>query len=74
MAISVAARIAELNSLLDCAQLSVSRLDSLNGARNPFDSVAEIASLNDWLKRALVQTDKLSKHYGAQMKRKAGAK
>jgi hypothetical protein len=67
---SVHARLVEIENLLRAAHCSVSRLDSLDGARNPFDSLAENASLHDWLKRAIAQADKLTAHFSNQATRK----
>jgi hypothetical protein len=71
MKYSVADRLKELDSLLDAAKRRVSDMRSLDGARNPFSSQAANAGLHDCLKRAMVQADKLTTHFGAQRRRKA---
>jgi hypothetical protein len=74
MAASVDQRLAELDSLLDSAKFRVGQMRSLNGARDPFNSLAENANLHDYLKRAMVEADKLSRYFGAQLKREAARK
>jgi hypothetical protein len=70
MLMSVQDRLRELRSLLNTAQNAVSRIDSLDGACNPFSSQAANATLHDMLKRATIQADKLTRYFSSQIKRK----
>jgi hypothetical protein len=78
MALSVHNRLVEIGTLLDMGENAVSRLDSLNGARNPFCSLLANATLHDALRRVKVHADWLSHHYGVHLSRqnarKGGAK
>ena len=67
---SVAARCKELDELLEAALGAVSNIRSLDGARNPFSSSAENAKLHEFLKRSQVHADKLTEHFGGQLRRK----
>jgi predicted transcriptional regulator len=73
MGVFVHARLIELETLLSAAKERVERINCLDsiGGRDAFEMVSENACLHDFIKRALAEADKLSKHFSSQMKRQA---
>jgi hypothetical protein len=71
---SVHDRCFEIKCCLDTALIYVSRIETLDGTRNPFNSQAANAALHDYLKRALAEADKLTAHFGSQLRRQGGRK
>jgi (p)ppGpp synthase/HD superfamily hydrolase len=69
MARSVHAHVVELRELLAWAQACVEQIEALDGARNPFSSLANNATLHDCIKRMGCEADALTKHFGSQIKR-----
>lgn len=69
MAKSVADRLREIDSLAESIRHSVSCIRSLDGACNPFSSLAENSNIHDSLKRMTVEAAALTRHFGSQLRR-----
>jgi hypothetical protein len=67
-------RIQEIKSLLGSALANVLGLKALAGIDDPFRNLAKSANIHDFLKRAQIEVDWLSKYYSRQMKRKGAHK
>jgi len=67
-------RIKEIAKLLESALANVSGLRKLDGIDDSFRALAKNAYIHDFLKRAQIEADCLSKYYVRQGKRKGARK